>query len=184
MIFNNRWFSIILIMFLIVSSLFISPEEKKTRSSFHSSQLGEIVTIDGNTKRTDYIDADGHITVAADMGYATVVVTKVSQDSKLERYYDDHGEPISRYNGYYGIVQDYDEKGNNIRITYLDRDGKPMIMVNGYAIEEREYNDRRQEISVRYYGIEGEPVLTPLFGHGKNNEYSDNDEKRVCNCQS
>ncbi len=172
--FRSGWFSIaIFILFLIASCLFIFPAEKKARSQFHSSQLLEKVTTDGNTKRTDYVDPEGQIAIAADKGFATVIVTQISENSKLEEYYDDQGNPISRYNGYYGILQDYDEKGNIIRITYFDRDGQPMIIANGYAIEEKEYNDRGQEISVSYYGTEGEPILTSLFGHVKINEYNE-----------
>ncbi len=175
MTFKSRCLSIaILILLLIVSCLFIGPKKKEARLQFHSSQLREIVSVDGNTKRTDYVDSDGHITIAADKRYATVIVTEVSENSKMEQYYDDHGKPISRYNGYYGVLRDYDEKGNNIRITYLDYDGKPMIMANGYAIEEREYNDRKQEISERYYDTEGKPILTPLYGSGKITEYNRN----------
>lgn len=167
-----------LILFLVASCFFVCPVEKKGRYQFHSSQLRVIETIDENIERTDYVNSDGQNTIAADKGYATIIVTKISEDRKQEQYYDDQGEPISRYNGYYGIFQDYDEKGNIIRITYLNREGEPMIMANGYAIEEREYNDKRQEISVSYYDTEKKPILTSLYGHGKINEYNENGKIR------
>lgn len=173
MIFKNKLTIVILALFLVASYIFILPTARKPRSQFHSSQLEKTVSAYGNAERTDYVDSDGRITIAADLGYATVIVTTVSNNSKLEQYYDDHGDPISRYNGYYGVLQDYDEKSNSIRITYLNCDGEPMIMANGYAIEERKYNDRQQEISVRYFDTEGEPILTPLYGHGVNKEYNE-----------
>ena len=171
---GKRFIIALLVLFLVVSCVFISPVQKTARSQYHSSQLEKVVTSDGNTERTDYVDSDGRIAIAADTGYATVIETKISEGRKLEQYYDDKGEPISRYNGYYAILLDYDENGSIIRITYLNRDGEPMIMVNGYAIEEREYNEKRRMISVRYYGTEGEPILTPLYGHGEINEYNEN----------
>lgn len=161
-------------LFLIASCLYISPVLRKARSQYHSSQLKKVVISDGNTERTDYVDSDGQITIAADKGYATITVTKISDGRRLEQYYDDKGEPISRYNGYYAMLLDYDENGNNTRITYLNYDGKPMIMANGYAIEKKEYNNKGQEIFVRYYGTEEEPILTHLYGYGKINEYGEN----------
>lgn len=177
MIFRKKLFAIaILALFLIASCFFINPTLNKARPQYNSTQLKKVVSSNGDAERTDYVDSDGQITIAADKGYATLIVTTISENQKLEQYYDDKGEPISRYNGYFGILQDYDEERNNTRITYLDRDGKPMIMANGYAIEEREYNDRKQEVSVRYYGTEGEPIQTSLYGHGKINEYNENGE--------
>lgn len=165
---------VILALFLIVSCLFVSPELKKVRSQYHSSQLKKVVRVDGNTEKTDYVDSDGRITIAVDKGYATVIETKISEGRKLEQYYDDQGEPIRRYNGYYALFLDYDENGNNTGITYLNRDGEPMIMANGYAIEAREYNEKKQVVAVRYFGTEGEPVLTSLYGHGEIYEYNEN----------
>ena len=175
MIVKGKWLVFVfVVLFLIVSCAFISPALKTTRSQYHSSQLEKVSTSEGNTKRTDYVDSDGRITIAADMGFATIIETKISENCKLEQYYDDKGKPISRYNGYYAVRLDYDEKGNNTRITYLNIDSKPMITVNGYAIEEREYSEAKRLISVKYYGTEGEPILTPLYGHGEINEYNTN----------
>ena len=171
---KNLFAVVIVALFLVASCFFIGPVLRKARSQYHSSQLKKVVTSNGNTKRTDYVDSDGRIAIAADTGYATVIETKISEGRKLEQYYNDKGEPISRYNGYYAILLDYDENGNNTRITYLNSNGEPMIMVNGYAIEEKEYNEKKRVISVRYYGTEGEPILTSLYGHGKINEYNEN----------
>ena len=173
---KNKWLYIgMIILFLIASFLFISPANRKIEVLLHSSQLKKITTKEGNTERTDYIDSNGNIAIAAELRYATCIVT-VSNNSKLERYYDDKGEPASRYNGFYGVLREYDEKGNNTCTTYLDANAEPMIMANGYATEVWEYNDDRQVISVRYFDTEKDPIQTPLYGYGKNNEYDKNDK--------
>ena len=164
---------ILFLIFLLISFLFISPESQKERSQFHSEQLNKITVSYGNTERTDYTDVNGQIAIAADLGYATVIATKTDY-SKSEQYFDNKGEPISRYNGHYAALYEYDKKGNIIRISYLDIDGAPMITANGYAIEEKEYNENRQVISAWFYDTGGNPVLTPLYGYGKVYEYNEN----------
>lgn len=144
---------------------------KRARSTYHSSELDKRTIIDENTERTDYIDHKGDVTIASDLGYATIIITKYDH-KQLEQFYDDKGEPVSRYNGYYAILREYDEKGNNICIAYLDRAGQPMIMANGYAKEKREYNEKRQVIAVRYYDIDENPIQTSLYGYGAIYKYT------------
>lgn len=163
----------LLALFMVCSFLFISPQRKEQISSFHSSQLQKKTVREGNTERTDYVDADGKTTTAADLRYATLIVTR-TENSILEQYYDDKGEPISRYNGNFALLREYDESGNNTRITYLDQNGEPMIMANGYATEELEYNENRKVVSVKYYDVAGNPACTPSYGYGKINEYDEN----------
>lgn len=170
---RNEFRITILLVFLIVSFLFISPPVKKERSSFRSSELKKVTIKDGNTERTDYCDANGKAVVAGDLGYATIIVTK-TDNSKLEQYYDDKGDPVSRYNGYYAVLREYDENGNNIRISYLDLNCEPMIIANGYAIEEREYNESGQFVAAKYCDTVGDPIYTRLYGYGKLNEYDEN----------
>lgn len=169
---NKILYIIIFLSFLVLSFIFISPIPRKARSQYHSSQLKKIIATSENEERTDYVDSNGQITIAANLGYATIVVSK-TENSRLEQYFDDKGEPISRYNGYYALLQEYDDKGNNTRTTYLDINGEPMIMANGYAIELKEYNENRQAVSVKYYDTKGNPILTPSYGYGKINEYNE-----------
>ena len=167
---KNRIIFAGLLLFLIVSFLFINPTIRKSRSEYHSSQLRRITIKDESQERTDYVDSSNRITIAADLGYASIIDFRI--DNKvLEQYFDESGEPISRYNGYYSMLKEYDEIGNNIRNTYLNQDGFPVITANGYAIEEKKYNEQGQTVSVQFYGVDGEPVLTPLYGYGKTNEY-------------
>lgn len=159
--------------YLVFSLLFITPDRKKLKAQYHSSELKTVITHDGNSETTGFLNSDGVITIAADLGYATKVTTK-TENSVLERFYDDKGNPIHRYAGYYALLRINDERGNNIRITYLDINDEPMIITSGYATEERKYNDKGQVISVWYYDAIGNPVRTPSYGYGKINEYDKN----------
>lgn len=171
---NTKKFIVIaLLLFVGVSSLFISSARKETRSQIRSAELKKQTITKGNIERTDFVDNIGKTTIAADLGYATVIVTK-TENSTLEQYYDEKGDPISRSNGYYAMLREYDERGNNTRIIYMNRNCEPMIMANGYAIEEREYNEKRQIIAERYYDVDGNPILTPLYGYGERYDYNQN----------
>ena len=163
----------ILLFFLVFSFLFISPVMKESRSSFHSSQLKKKVTMDDNIERTDYVDKDGRIAIAADLGFATVI-SKKNNNTKTYYYYDEKGEPISRYSGYFALQREYDEDGNNITVYYLDIKGNPVVTANGYAIEKREYNEYGQITRINYFDANGVPIVTSSYGNGKINEYDSN----------
>lgn len=168
-----RLFILVLIVFLFVSFLFINPIVKEPISQFHSSELKKITIKDETTEKTDFVNSDGQITIAADVGYATKIITK-TENSKLEQYYDDKGEPINRSDGAYSLLREYDDDGNNIRVTYLNRDGNPMITRYGYAAEAREYNEENKVTCIKYYDTDGNLILTPLYGYGKKNYYNEN----------
>ncbi len=172
---NKKMRLLLAVFFLIISFMFINPIIRTKRSNYSSNQLKMTTSvIDEHTKRTDYIDSSGRITIAADLGYATMVVTQ-TEKGRLEQFYDKEGHPIRRGNGFYAVLREYDKQGNNIRNIYLDPEGKPEKTTNGYAIEEREYNDKKLLISVRYYDTEGNPTASPYFGFGRINEYDKND---------
>ena len=121
--------SALILLFIVVSFMYISSPVQQTRSQFHSSELEKITETSEGTERTDYVDSNGQLTIAADLGYATVIATK-TDNSKLEQYFDNLGEPISRYSGYYALLHQYDDKGNNILVLYLDRNSEPMSLAN------------------------------------------------------
>lgn len=171
----EKAYCVLLVLFLVVSFLFISSPSKTPRSSVHSSQLQKITMRDGKTERTDYVGEKGEINIAADLGYATIIVTK-TEHSRLEQYYDEKGEPISRYDGYFAVLREYDEKGNNIRNTYLNHQGNPVVTLSGYAVQEREYNANGQLVAIRYFDAEGHPALTVSDGYGKIYEYNERGE--------
>lgn len=165
--------STLLILFVSLSFAFINPLSRPIQSEYRSSDLKQIIKREGNVERTDYLDSHGNITNAADTGYATMIKTRNSK-GVLEKYYNKKGVAISRYNGYYAILREYDDMNKNIRNTFLDQDNNACITKDGFAIEEREYNENNQLIIVKYYDAEGEPVCTALYGYGRINEYDEN----------
>ena len=167
------------LLFIIFSILYICPDDRENKMGARSSQLKRTVKTGKNAERTDYSDASGKITFAADLGYASKIVTYTDNGTE-ERYYDDQGQPISGPLGYYGILREYDENGNNICITYLDSEGRPIIRWGGYATEKIEYDEEGNVLIVRYYDEKGAPVSTPAYGCGKVNEYNaQNDIVRI-----
>ena len=160
-----------LLGFLIVSFFFITPAIQKKQLGFRSSQLKQDTTIVGNMTSTTFVDNNGEIATAADVGYATKIVIK-TKDGEFEEYLDDEGKRVCRHSGYYGIYREYDQVGNNVRLTYVNLDNNPIIITQGYAIEEREYDDEKRIVSVSYYDEKEKPVLTS-FGYGKSYEYND-----------
>ncbi len=118
------------------------------------------------------MDDEGNLCIAANYGYATKLVER-QNNSELETYLDDQGERISRYSGYYGILREYDEEGNNIRTTYLDEHNRPVVMSYKYVVEEKIFNEHGQQVSSRYLDAEGKPTLSAYNGFGALYEYDD-----------
>lgn len=169
----KRIFAILLLLaFIIVSVLFISPEARMVRAGNHSSQLNKVSQKNGHEFRTDYVDSEGRLTIATDLGYATIIVHEIERD-QIEEYYDATGKPVSSYAGYYKIYREYDENGNNIRNTYMSIDNNPVMTINGYAIEERQYNNNGQAIFLRYYDTKEQPVDSSAYGYGRILGYDD-----------
>ena len=163
---------ILFFAFVLASWILISPVNQKARSYYRSSQLQKTITKDGDTERTEYADSEGRIMIAADAGYATMIKTK-TEKGILEQYYDENGEPISRFFQYYAVIREFDERGNNIRNTYLDQDGNPCMIRDDYATEAIEYNENNLVSKILFYDTERHPVCTSSYGHGLINEYDD-----------
>ena len=163
---------VLLIVFIILSLRFISKPLKTRRSDYRSNVLKQVVTREGNVTRTDYIDDEGKLQIAANVGYATKLAVQ-QNNNEIETFLDNQGERINLYCGYYGILREYDSAGNNIRITYLDENNKPMVMALHYAIEERDFNEYGQIVYCRYLDAEGKPALSSDCGFGVRYEYDD-----------
>ena len=170
---NRILVAIVLIAFIVISVLFINTPTKTLHSEYRSSDLKQIITKDGNKTRTDYVDDNGNICVAANLGYASKLIVQ-EEYSELETYLDDQGKRTSQYSGYYGVLRSYDEAGHIIRITYLNAENMPVVMAEKYAVEEREYNEFGQQVSSRYFDAEGNPALSYYNGYGARYEYDEN----------
>ncbi len=124
---------------LIASVVLLSPSWRcclmrmlTTMQDTLPSELSIQETVDENVTGTSYVNPDGVITEAIDMGYATVC--RMWDDSGRvveERYLDANGDPVARYGDYYGLSYEYDE--TSTVITYLDAEGNPIILSDGYS---------------------------------------------------
>ncbi len=162
----------LLVVFIGISFQCINELPRTRRSEYRSSMLRQVVTRDGNVTRTDYVDENGNLQIAANVGYARKQIVK-QDNSETETYYDDHDEQISLYYGYYGILREYDTAGNNIRITYLDENNDPVVILSKYAVEERIFNEHGQQVLCRYLDAEGNPALSYNNCYGVRYEYDD-----------
>ena len=173
-IINKRTGLFFVVFFIVFSFIFICPDNKEYRTSYHSMELKKNITKKDGYERIDYINEEGRLCIAADLGYATIVV--IDEDRiKIESYYDDQGNPISKYPGCFAMLREYDDEGKTVRITYLDNNKKPInTFFEGYAIEERDYDSVPNGVVIRYYNSDREPVLTESYGYGQINEYYEN----------
>ena len=170
---NKRIVILLLAAFLVVSIILMAPERLPEKRQARAKTLTKTTTTDGNTERTDYTDEDNNLTVAADFGYATMI--SVTDDSRrLERFYDEKGEPISIYPGYYGILKEYDNDGRCFHISYLDSNDKPVITQEGYSDIYLTFYDTGKVRTEKYYGPDGNPVCTSAYGYGSTYEYDEN----------
>ena len=99
-------------------------------AGYIASELSIRETVDGSVTSTSYVNPDGVITEAIDMGYATVCRMRDDNDQVVEeRYLDASGKPVARYGDYYGLSYEYDEMSTVI--TYLDAEGNPIERSDG-----------------------------------------------------
>lgn len=125
---------------------------------------------DGNVTSTSYVNPDGVITDAIDMGYATVC--RMRDDSGRvveERYLDASGNPVARYGDYYGLSYEYDETGTVI--TYLDAEGNPVKRSGGYSTIVRTLVGGMASDDF-YYDLNGQPVQCSGGYYGIHCEYN------------
>ncbi len=162
----------LLVIFTVFSLLYINVPLKRQRSEYRSTDLKQVVTKYGNVTKTDYVDGNGNLRVAANTGYSTKLVVR-QKDSEIETYLNDRGERVRLKYGHYGILREYDSDGNNIRVTFLDENNHPTVTALKYAVEEKEFNESGQQVSCRYLDAEGKPSQSYYNGFGARYEYND-----------
>ena len=128
---------------VLLSILALLPDADVDHDAgYTSSELSIRETVDGSVTSTSYVNLDGAITDAIDMGYATVC--RMRDDSGRvveERYLDANGDPVARYDDYYGLSYEYDE--TSMVITYLDAESNPIKLSDGYSTIVRTQVDGR-----------------------------------------
>ena len=148
---------LLIVSIVLLSILALLPDADVDHDAgYTASELSIRETVDGSVTSTSYVNLDGVITDAIDMGYATVC--RMRDDSGRvveERYLDVNGNPVARYGDYYGLSYEYDQTGTVI--TYLDAEGNPIIRSDGYATIVRTLVDGRASDDF-YYDLNGQQV--------------------------
>lgn len=165
--------SIVMAFFLMISFNMLLPHTFPEKPQNRANMLTQRTTKEGDKERTDYLDENGKITVAADRGYATIIKT-IGESYRIEHFYDDKGEPISIYPGYYALYREYNQEGQNFHIAYLDQDDMPVMTKEGYSDKYLTFYDTGKIKNEKYYDILGNLTFTSTFGCGYLNEYDAN----------
>lgn len=156
---------------VLLSILALLPDADVNHDAgYISSELSIREAADGNVTSTSYVNPDGVITDAIDMGYATVC--RMRDDSGRvveERYLDASGNPVARYGDYYGLSYEYDETGTVI--TYLDAEGNPVKRSGGYSTIVRTLVGGMASDDF-YYDLNGQPVQCSGGYYGIHCEYN------------
>lgn len=166
---------------LIVSVVFLSilallPEADVDHDAgYTASELSIRETVDGRVTSISYVNPAGLITDAIDMGYATVCRMRDDNDRVVEeRYLDASGNPVARYDDYYGLSYGYDE--TSTVITYLDAEGNPEKRSVGYTTIVRTQADGRAYDDF-YYNLNGQQVQCSGGYYGIHCEYNAEGQK-------
>ena len=157
--------------FVILSILALLPDADADHDAgYISSELNIQETVDRSVTNTSYVNPDGVITDAIDMGYATVCRMRGDNGRVVkERYLDASGTPVARYGDYYGLSYEYDE--TSTVITYLDAEDNPIIRSDGYSTIVRMQVDGRVSDDF-YYDLNGQQVQCSGGYYGLHREFN------------
>ena len=156
---------------VLLSILALLPDADVDHDAgYTSSELSIRETVDGSETSTSYVNPDGAITDAIDMGYATVCRMQDDNDRVVEeRYLDANGDPVARYGDYYGLSYEYNETGTVI--TYLDAEGNPIMCSDGYSTIVRTLVDGRESDDF-YYDLNRQQVQCSGGYYGTHREFN------------
>lgn len=162
----------LLLVFILASILFLKPDATVDHDTgFVSSELEVKETVEENVTNTSYVNSDGAITDAIDMGFATVQRTRNADGQLVEEFYIDvAGNPVERYGDYYGISYEYN--GDNAVIRYLGADKQPMMLSSGYSAIVRTLVEGKATDDF-YYDLNMQPVQCTGGYYGLHREYDE-----------
>lgn len=149
---------IFLLLFSVASIAALLPDSLADADfGATAAELKTTESWDGNVSNTSFIDSEGAVTTAIDIGYATVQRTW-NDEGKIEKeyYFDAAGDPVRRYNEYCGIAYEYGK--NTVRITYLDENGSPLVWASGYSTIVRTLDADGRAVDDYYYDLDMHPV--------------------------
>ncbi len=106
---------------VLLSILALLPDADVDHDAgYTSSELRIRETVDGSVTSTSYVNPDGIITDAIDMGYATVCRMQDDNGRVVEeRYLDANGDPVARYDDYYGLSYRIEFEGESLYVFDL-----------------------------------------------------------------
>ena len=169
---------IFFIFFIVASMICIMPSSKTKDLQYRSTDLIRKTEQEGHQTKTRFEDDHGRLTFAADLGYATKIITEMP-NGRMETYYDEKGKPAMNSAGYYGIRYDNNQEGILEKIVYLNKEQKPAVALFGYAVAVRQYDDRGRVISEKYYDEQEKPICSSSCGNEKHIEYADDGSERI-----
>ena len=162
----------LLLVFILASILFLKPDATVDHDTgFVSLELEVREIVEKNVTSTSYVNSDGIITDAIDMGYATVQRKRNSAGQVTEEFYlDAAGNPVERYGDYDGIAYEYNDGDTVIR--YLGADKKPMMLSSGYSAIVRTLVEGKATDDF-YYDLNMQPVQCTGGYYGLYREYDE-----------
>lgn len=173
----KRGYGILLIVSVVLLSIFalLPDADVDHDAGYTASELSIQETVGGSVTSTSYVNPDGVITDAIDMGYATVC-RMWDDDGRIEeeRYLDASGKPVARYGDYCGLSYEYDE--TSTVITYLDAEGNPVKRSAGYSTIVRMLVGGRDSDDF-YYDLNGQQVQCSGGYYGIHCEYNAEGQK-------
>ena len=162
---------LLIVSVVLLSILALLPDADIDHDAgYTASELSIRETVDGSVTSTSYVNPDGVITNAIDMGYATVCRMRDDNDRVVEeRYLDASGKPVARYGDCYGLSYKYDE--TSTVITYIDAEGNPIERSVGYTPIVRTRAGGRASNDF-YYDLNGQQVQCSGGYYGLHREYN------------
>ena len=162
----------LLLAFVVASILFLLTYTSVDHDSgFTSSDLEVKETVEENVTNASYVNSDGVITDAIDMGYATVQRQRNATGQVTEAFsLDAARNPVERYGDYYGISYEYNSE--NVVIRYLGADKQPMMLGAGYSAIVRTLVDGKATDDF-YYDLNMQPVRCTGGYYGLYREYDE-----------
>ncbi len=166
-------FAVLAAFFLFSLGIALFSYRVDRDDQYRSTSLRMAVEESGNVTTTSYLDGDGKPAAAAELGYAVKKSTK-NGNTVSEEYFDEKGERVRLSAGYYGLLREYNDLQQPVKLTYLDEEGHPVMIDTGYASMVRTFNSEGLTAAEHFMNIEGEAVATESYGYGRIFSYNEN----------
>ena len=145
-----------------------------------STNLQKVTTYTTRNKISvqSFIDREGNIVMADDLGYATLK-NEYTTGTKLSgtEYFDVAGNPVNNSQGFSKRVIIY-TMSNISEEYFLDKDGNPAAGPDGYARRESDWVSGRRHLETRYYDTEGNLFSSAKQFARKITEYATSGENK------